>query len=283
MGVSSRRLSRERIARLAEAFKRGVSLIEKCEREDPQMRAVERIIDQLGVKDGAAFTVGVAIVSYMLSVRGEEHWFMASRYAGRPVKDSLVTFIQESPSLLRFRQSRLKRIKKYSKTFLPRFPERFDYYIDDLGLFWRDLAAAMEGDASAKTVVFAVKMFYYALIASGLKPLLPREAPIPVDYRVCLMTLASGLVSSETSDLKENARLLRIKHTSLVKHSWNLVSSLSGLPPLRLDSTLWLVGGAVEKKWPLKDKTVKEVESMLGDSLGPDEKMLLHELLWKLE
>uniref|UniRef100_A0A7C3WQQ9 N-glycosylase/DNA lyase n=1 Tax=Thermofilum pendens TaxID=2269 RepID=A0A7C3WQQ9_THEPE len=49
-------------------------LVEHLAETDPQMSAVRRIVKRLGFPEGALYVVGVSLLSYMLSERGEKHW-----------------------------------------------------------------------------------------------------------------------------------------------------------------------------------------------------------------
>jgi len=277
------RINEERARGIARGFAEAEDFVYKCELLDPQMKAVGDIVRRLGAKNGAAYVVGVALVSYMLSARGERHWFLAAEFAGEDVGESLLRFVRESPSLARFRVVRERRARRYLVFFVPRFLEKFEAYASDLRSFWVDLARAVGAKPQAKTVVFAVKMFYYSLRAAGFGVQgLPREIPIPVDFRVSLMSLISGLVAGEAADFRSEARLLRERGAGLVRRGWGLVSELSSVPALNMDAVLWLVGGAVDRSNFSRKKVFLELENVVGRSLEEREKRLVEELIWRL-
>ncbi len=260
-------------------FARAEGLVRDLEVADPQMHAVKRIIEKVGPTKGACYVVGVALVSYMLSRRGEEHWALAAEYAGDDVEKALLRFVRESPSLSRFRLRREKRVMAYARRVLPQLLSGFEEYARDLARLWRLLSSSLGADPSSKTLAFAVKMFYYAAKASGVECRLPAEVPIPVDYRVCLVSLTSRLVEGWRGDLREGARRLRSSGSREVRNAWSLVSKVSGLAPLELDTVLWLVGGAAEEAGFSARGALGLVEGLLRRRLSFSEETLLLELL----
>ncbi len=277
------RINEERVREIAEGFAQAEDFVFECELLDPQMKAVEDIVRRLGANNGAAYVVGVALVSYMLSARGEKHWFLAAKFAGEDIGESLLRFVRESPSLARFRIARKRRTRRYLVFFVPRFLERFEAYASDLRSLWVDLARAVGAKPQAKTVVFAVKMFYYSLRAAGFKVQgLSYEIPIPVDFRVSLMSLTSGLVTGGAADFRSEAKLLRERGANLVRRGWSLVSEFSSMPALNMDAVLWLVGGAVDRSNFSRKRVFLELEKVVGRSLEEHEKSLVEELIWRL-
>ncbi|MCX8180821.1 MAG: N-glycosylase/DNA lyase [Thermofilaceae archaeon] len=221
-------------------------LIEMSEEIDPQMNSVKNILAKFSSLEAASFyIIGVASISYQLSAKGEEHWAIASSYAsGDPIED-LQHFTVRSPTLRFSREAREARVKRLV-SFWPSFKQNFTEYISDLERLRRNLAQVLRAEVDAKTVVFSVKMFYYALKASDIKVEVPFTIPIPVDRRVCLVSLASRLVEGAPPTLEE-ARKLLSKAPKLVAKAWNDVSLRAMIPPLRLDALLWLLGGCYER------------------------------------
>ena len=229
---------------LAEAEVR--ELLDNAETADPQMRAIEEIARRYKRFGAAAFyTLGVAAISYQLSARGEVHWRLAASYARSNSLEDLRRFAGMSPSLRFARSARLSRVEKLAKLW-PSFEARVDEYARNLELLRQDVAHALGAAADSKTVVFAVKMFYYTARAFGLHVNLPCEIPLPVDRRVCLISLASGVVEGGSPTL-ENARRLLASAPRLVAAAWSDACAPSGVPPLKLDALLWLLGGLYEE------------------------------------
>ena len=221
-------------------------LLDRAEEADPQMRAVEKIRSRIGRSADAAFyVVGVATISYQLSAKGEVHWSLAAEFATNDPLQSLRDFAARSPSLRLARQARLARVEKLAR-YYPVFVARYREYLQNPLHLWKDVAEALGADPYSKTVVFSVKMFYYAAKVEGLKVHLPTTIPLPVDRRVCLISLASRLVEGYEPTL-EGARKLLQREAKLVADAWSLVGELSGVPPLKIDALLWLLGGCYER------------------------------------
>jgi len=221
-------------------------LLDEAEAVDPQMRAVEEIARRYGRFSAAAFyTLGVATISYQLSARGEIHWNLAASYARGNQLEDLRRFASTSPSLRFARSARLSRVDKLARLW-PSFEAKVDEYARNLELLRQDVARALGAAADSKTVVFAVKMFYYTAKAFGLRVNLPREIPLPVDRRVCLISLTSGVVEGGPPTL-EGARRLLASAPRLVAAAWSDACAPSGVPPLKLDALLWLLGGLYEE------------------------------------
>ncbi|RLE85195.1 MAG: hypothetical protein DRJ67_09305 [Thermoprotei archaeon] len=221
-------------------------LIDIAESVDPQMAAVSEILSKYSrLEDSVFYVVSVATVSYMLTARGEEHWRLAASYSsGNPLSD-LRGFVAESPSLRLGRRARLARVERLA-SFYPRFLEEFNDYLRDLEALRRDLARVLRADPDSKTIVFAIKMLYYAAKAAGLEVRLPPSIPVPVDRRLCLLSLVSGVIEGGTAEPREARRLLsRAPH--LVREAWSVAGRRGDVPPLRLDALLWLLGGCYER------------------------------------
>lgn len=226
------------------------AMLDRAEEVDPQMRAVEKIRSKIGRSADAAFyIVGVAAISYQLSTKGEVHWNLAADFAMNDPLQSLIEFATRSPSLRLARQARLARVEKLAR-YYPVFVARYREYLQNLLYLWKDIAEALNADPISKTVVFSVKMFYYAAKAAGLTVHLPASIPLPVDRRVCLITLISHLVEGYEPTL-EGAKDLLQTEAKLVAKAWSLVGELGEVAPLKIDALLWLLGGCYERS-PLK-------------------------------
>lgn len=83
-------------------------------------------------------------------------------------------------------------------------------YLSDLASLWRLIVRIMNARGDEKTIVFAVKMAYYVGRACGLDVNVPMDIPIPVDYRVTVITICSGLmpVMGSPSNVADLAREL---------------------------------------------------------------------------
>ncbi|MEM1509439.1 MAG: N-glycosylase/DNA lyase [Thermofilaceae archaeon] len=222
-------------------------LIDVAEEVDPQAQMVESILEKYGAFEKAAlYITGIAAISYMLSVKGEEHWMIAAQQASSDPAVDLLKFASFSPSVNFNRGARLKRIERllgYEHFFYSRISQ----YLADLNMLRSDLASILKADKDAKTVVFAVKMFYYSARKAGINVKVPLEIPLPVDRRICLISLLSGIIKGGAPTLRD-ARTLLMNASGLVRQAWDTVGRESGIPPLRIDALLWLLGGCYEKK-----------------------------------
>jgi len=222
-------------------------LVELLTETDPQMSAVRRIVERLGFAEGSLYTVGVSLVSYMLSERGEKHWELAASYASAPFGDALLRFARESRSLAKFREARLRRVKAYVDAS-PRLRELLSAGEVDLDLFHRSLLDAMGGERESKTIAFAVKMLYYACRAAGVKAVGGWKVPMPIDFRVSLVSLTSGMVAGWdcSQNLLRLASELRSSWKRVLVNLWRKAAEEAGAPPLVLDAAVWVAGGCIE-------------------------------------
>ena len=80
------------------------------------------------------------------------------------------------------------RINKILK-FITKFKEKETFYYENMLVFLEDLSKAMRQKKTAKTLVFAVKMFSYgARIYFDKFILVPYEIAIPMDSRILKIT-----------------------------------------------------------------------------------------------
>ena len=249
-----------RAERLGEKLASTPQLPEVFMRHDPQFIAVKKILDTLGPVDGLLYTLGVALISYMLSTRGEEHWLQAARYARKGFPQALREFVSTSPSMALYRRAKAARVEKFLR-HAPRLKEKLEAETLSPDLLAQMLAKALSAKPSSKTIVFAAKMAYYFYRAAGIETPPPRS-PIPVDYRVCLVTVTSGIASTDAHP-RAAARQLRSRHRDNVARAWDIVSKKSGIAPLLLDNIVWLTGRCIdenlEQPWKIPDCIIREV------------------------
>ncbi|MCC6005047.1 MAG: N-glycosylase/DNA lyase [Thermofilum sp.] len=238
---------------------------------DPQYEAVKEILSRMGFLNGSLYIVGVAVVSYVLASKGEDHWKMAADYASGNYESSIMSFVSNSASLRKFRNARLKRIEKYlnGKERILRVLKSSEI---DLAEFNEKLAEILDADVNDKTVLFASKMLLYASRASGMKALNFEKLSIPVDYRVSLVSITSGIAKGWgcNENLRSLADALRSKYKNEVQEAWGRVGRLSGIPPLLLDTPIWLVGGCIDKM----DFVPQRIETCIQENLSPSPRAL---------
>ncbi|MFP3198955.1 MAG: N-glycosylase/DNA lyase [Thermoproteus sp.] len=211
----------------------GLKAILDLEREDPQYKSICRLCGNRTVEDVARLVMMNALISYRLAGKGEEHWQYFADFFSRKRSDDIceefVQYIQTSPYLAIGRGARIKRIGKICK---------YRPDLENLSKVWRDLARLLETDSEAKTVVFAVKMLNYVyMCCAGVDRALPSDIPIPVDYRVAKLTACLGLIRTSPEEaLRRHREVQRI---------WSEIAERSGVPPLHIDTVLWLAGRVV--------------------------------------
>ncbi|WP_456483064.1 N-glycosylase/DNA lyase [Methanopyrus kandleri] len=192
---------------------------------DVQYRAIEALMDTLPSTDLIRLTVANALVSYQLSSSGEDWWREFSSYfrerRPRDIVGEYAQFLPRSRGNRRLIRQKLRRLHR-AKAFLEELSwQDAKSYYRDMNRLRLDLARVLNADPESKTIVFAVKMFGYALraITDKFRPY-PFEIPIPVDARVERITRR---ITNDDPQLY-----------------WNSIARRTGIPPLHLDSILWV-------------------------------------------
>ena len=250
------RVDAARVEALASALRPlGVEGAKNIERGDPQFHAVSRLAEALGSPGLAAvLTVANALVSYRLTLPGEEYWAEFAEAAstsytrGRPrLSQFFAEFLPASRGNRYLARQKVARIRRFESSGLPGLIEsRFDEYASPEGLLklWKSLANLFGGRES-KTVVFAVKMFYYVAITVNPGLTAPAEILIPVDLRVALLAATSGIVGD--GGWKDAWKAGYGRERKTVLRAWRRVSEASRIPLLHLDAVIWLAGRAARE------------------------------------
>jgi len=259
-----------RVEKIASLIKEmGLDTIKGFEERDPQYIAISKLCASIKNKCiVSSLTILNSLVSYMLTGRGERHWNYFSEYFSRrgAIKDPCQDFLEyasTSPYLARLRAAKLNRIRKICGTALLSELMHCGVNLDELA---ERLGKALGVDWRSKTIVFAVKMAYYAFKSCGYEPLRLPSVPIPVDYRVSTITHCSGLSKEEPRVLMGRQRF--------VQEIWEQVSRLSGVPAINLDSLVWVMGGALIYNGFDVDKAMNELRGMV-----PNKEEVARELL----
>ena len=213
---------------------------------DPQFQALIYLYEHMGNKERfAPLVVANALVSYQLSGRGEDWWWEFARYfSENPVVDfagAYRVFLPHSKTNRRLVEAKVKRLQRAEAFLQGMDPKK---YYTHMTALQKDLARTLETGRNAKTVVFAVKMFGYAMrIATGEFRPYPMGIPIPVDSRIEKITKRFG-------DVKPIP-------------FWNGVAKGAEVPPLHIDSILW---PALSGDPEVKEKIVQSF-GRLGEEL----------------
>ncbi|MFN3803630.1 MAG: N-glycosylase/DNA lyase [Pyrobaculum sp.] len=211
----------------------GMDAVFSLERRDPQFVAVCKAAKRHGEEAGARLAMLNALVSYKLVGKGEEHWgffgdYFSTRHVGNICGD-FVAYLKASPYLRLGLESRKRRVLKLCG-YVPD--------LENLKKTWGDISTALKSPPTQKTVVFAIKILNYVYMCTrGVDRPLPFEIPLPVDYRVAYLTWCAKLV-----DIPPEEAMRRQKE---IQTTWSYIAHAAGIPPLHVDTLLWLAGRAV--------------------------------------
>jgi len=231
--------------------------LDKLVTSDPQYRALERIYSSTG-DAGLTACVAVAnsLVSYQLSGRGEDYWCEVGNYFSRcrvycvdEILDLFVVFLTRHTRYNRVQlKTKINRLRRFLGSALARklYANPCRYSCTQYSLLEK-LADTMDQEIYSKTIVFAVKMYYYVshIVCSGSTP--DPRVPVPVDRRIAYVSLASGLIrvldNIGKKDLRSLAyRLMQKRYRRYVVNAWFTVSRESGIPCVLIDTIIWLLG-----------------------------------------
>ncbi|MEO2154460.1 MAG: N-glycosylase/DNA lyase [Nanoarchaeota archaeon] len=193
------------------------------ERLDKQFLALKKLNENFDDKELLIKLVIInALLSYYLSMKGEQYWQKFSEFFSKKENQSIDKF-EEFLKKYNYRllKQKLSRLEKVKKTIEKLNLQKIDYFANNLEEFIEYLASNLNQNKNSKTIVFATKMFnyIYRIISNDFIPM-PRNAMIPLDVRI-------KKISNSTKFWKE----LREK----------LPYSL-----LHLDSLLWITMGLKE-------------------------------------
>jgi len=212
---------------------------------DKQFIALKNLYEN--TKDPLFFLKAVvinALLSYQLSMRGEEYWQKFSEFFSQK-RD--LKYFEEFLSIYnkRFLNSKLKRLNKVKSFFENLTLKDFDFFVENPVLYLEKIANFLGQKKEDKTIVFSLKMLYYAyrIIKKEFK-LFPYNVMIPIDVRI-------GKINKD-------------------KGFWKNLEKNLGIPLLHLDSIIWVTKGLKEdeinriKNKELKKKLMK-LKSLLNN------------------
>ncbi|MGC9009090.1 MAG: N-glycosylase/DNA lyase [Sulfolobales archaeon] len=247
----------------------GSDKIELFEITDPQYKALENLYRELNdCSSLALLTVLNSIVSYQLSTTGEDYWWEFSRYqefkkySRNPemLWDAFRRFLLSSRGNTSAREIKLRRISRLrEEEFHIEIYAKFSDYAKDLGSFARRLSEILRQSIYDKTIVFSVKMLYYVARICNMKIGGFEEVKIPVDRRVAAVSFTSEMVDVvDNRDVVEY--IMREKKTAL--RAWDIVSETSGIPLIKLDSLIWVIGRYVRDRDPV-NRALRDLSNIL--------------------
>ncbi|HWQ17897.1 MAG TPA: N-glycosylase/DNA lyase [Sulfolobales archaeon] len=239
-------INSQRIKAVGEALGRlGLEGVMVIEEGDPQYRALEHLVKRVGDCSSAALlTVLNAISAYQLSAPGEDYWWEFATYPFKPGEpDSLVrdfiSFLESSRGNVASRDKKISRVRRLlaSQTHIEIYV-KIDEISRNPEILRTLLSRSLGKTGYEKTIVFAVKMFYYVSRICGYRSTPPATIEIPVDRRVAAVTYTSGIADTSKPDPVEEI----MRSYREAQRAWAGVSEISGIPMISLDSILWLCG-----------------------------------------
>ncbi|MEB3779660.1 MAG: N-glycosylase/DNA lyase [Desulfurococcales archaeon] len=275
-----------RVERVAGALKElgldNILLIE--EKLDPQYSVMQTIAKRHGRGVAAVYGALTALISYKLTMPGEEWWSCLAEYlkstdtpAGLDeVASGVIGFIDWCRGSIIARDAKKRRISRVvanARHILEEILANPDIVIEEPTRIVNSIAKALGVDAWRKTVVFSLKMAYYAVRRPGSLTPLEATIPLPVDIRVSCLTYTSGILNAK------GYREIQVKQRP-AQEAWRIVSMKSGVPPMHIDTIIWLSGRYVREYE--RDKARLMIASMLGKVV--DRKAALRvasELTWR--
>jgi len=253
--VNAYLVNKERVKVVSSIFRSlGREGCEEFIRVDPQYVSLSKLSSLCG-----AVSVWLAalngLVSYMLSMRGEEFWslfvdFAASRCSKVRDFSEAVELVKEftrgyNRLYLEAKIKRLDKVLRCGDAFKYLGRSQIKEYLDKL-------SSCLKTEKNSKTLVFSAKMAYYVFRSVEVNTDLS-SISIPVDRRVALVTLTSGLLTTpnktkktlkELEDLAEEL----LRYPEVVREVWDSVSRESGIPALLIDAPIWLIGGHIKAR-----------------------------------
>ncbi len=256
------RINNNRIRIISNTIKDiGLEAIKRIEEYDPQFKALRKIHNR--IKDLRFLCLAAicnAIISYRLSGHGEDYWLEFAEYLtyrnislnvnADYIVDLVAEFLTKSKynrMLLNQKISRLRRLKTHGvhRTIFDKCPE----LINNLSRLLVVIANGINAKPDSKTIVFAVKMAYYAARVHGKSIIPPMDIMIPVDRRIGLLSYTSGIIDLNTriTSVRDLERIV-LRYSGIPREAWRRVSLEAGIPPLNIDSLIWFISRGLGRK-----------------------------------
>ncbi len=274
------RQNEERASIVGEVLKSlGLEGALRIEEVDPQFHAVKLITSKMDFGPALTLIVLNSIISYRLSGRGEDYWNEFALYVSKAEEPKslveavklMLGFLSASKINLALRTSKTSRLLRASTARMLE-PENVVKQIRDLRGFAEALALSLRSEWSSKTILFSLKMICYAYRARYGKALIaPLSIPIPIDSRIAKLSWTAGVIDVEGASLRGWSDVVEavMRKPRTVQKAWSAVAKRCGIPPLHLDSILWLVGGFIGRQ-RTREEAIKEACEALSRTTGKD-------------
>jgi len=275
------RQNEERISIVAERLKSlGLESALMVEEVDPQFQAVRLITSKMSFGPALTLIVLNSIISYKLSGRGEDYWNEFALYVSKVSEPKslieavklMLGFLSVSKINVALRTAKTSRLLRASMARVLE-PDIIVRQTRNLRKFAKDLALSLRSKWSSKTIVFSIKMICYAYRARYRRALIaPFNIPIPLDSRIAKLSWTSGVVDVEGASLRTWSDVIEalMGKPRIVQRAWSAVAEKSGIPPLHLDSILWLIGSFVDRR-RAREEAVKEACKALSRTTAKSE------------
>ncbi len=246
----------------------GLEKILLLEERDPQLHAISRVSGSTSTGWAAVTASLVGLVSYRLTLKGEEWWSCYGEYFSdqkelslQEAYDKVISFIDECKGAAIQRdakKNRIKRVFRGAKRALETLYSQPQRILASGSWLLNSYSRALKQEPWRKTIAFSVKMAYYAVRSQQKHPVpAPWDVPVPVDLRVSCITYSSGIVKADDwRDIMRDPR-------PAIK-AWSIVAEESRIPALNIDSLLWMIGSA-----PRTNSDVNEVQHQVYGRLYP--------------
>ena len=201
----------------------------KLEYSDRQFLALEKLSKKIDSKYFLSLIIENSLICYQLSWKWEDYWEefseKASEYKFEKIEDT-ITFLKwlipNSKNNKRFVNIKTKRLEKIENK-IKEISDNYEYYYNNMWELRDLLAKIMKQKKDSKTIVFAIKMFWYwARVVFWKNIPYPFEIWIPIDSR--LIKLHEIYCSND-----ENIKLF-----------YDNLSKKMNIPPLHLDPIIWI-------------------------------------------
>lgn len=253
--------------------KLGLDVALKIEELDPQFQAAKLITQRMSFGSALTLIVLNSLISYRLSGRGEDYWSEFALYISkmgepRSLREAvklMINFLSSSKINVTLRRSKTIRLLKVSMNEALE-PWNITRYTKNLRGLAKTLASSLRTKWTTKTIVFAMKMLCYAYRAHHGKLLVaPFNIPIPIDSRIAKISWTSGVIDIVDANLKRWGDIVKAvtSKPSTVQKAWSNVAKASGIPPLHLDSILWLIGGLINRR-NSRDEVIRKASHVLS-------------------
>ncbi|MCS7139474.1 MAG: N-glycosylase/DNA lyase [Candidatus Nezhaarchaeota archaeon] len=272
--MSALKLNADRASEIGSLLTRiGLDGALKIEEFDPQFQAIKLLTGKMNLGPALTLVVLNSLVSYKLSGRGEDYWSEFAIYMSRmgepkSLKEAIkfmVGFLSSSKTNMVKRGEKIARLLKLlaNESLEPWNIARHARSPRNMA---KIIASNLRTSWTSKTIVFAVKMFYYAYRAyTGKELVMPFNVPIPIDSRVAKISWTSGILDVMDINSLSWGNIVRVimSKPRVAQRAWNMVAKASRIPPLHLDSIVWIVGGFVGRSYT-RDEAIKLASNTLS-------------------